>query len=252
MPCEFPAAPHSSAIRLPSLRDSGSSADPPAVIDGCMAAVGVLAWIAACKYLGYSPLYRIEQIGACQGVPLARSTLADWIGRIGVALQPLADRLTGWPNCCARTIVSMPMKHWCASSTLAAARRGMPTSGPIVPAFMTTVYRYSCSTTSPAAPALTRAFLGGWRSHLMVTTTPATNPCLLAVPPSWPAWPTSVASSSMCTLLVAAPSPSRPCNASPSCKRSGSKVRDSTCRNACCCANIWRCRSWPNYAPGFL
>jgi hypothetical protein len=36
------------------------------------------------------PLYRIEQIAARQGVPLARSTLAEWIGRIGVALRPLA------------------------------------------------------------------------------------------------------------------------------------------------------------------
>jgi transposase len=26
-------------------------------------------------------------------VPLPRSTLADWIGRIGVALDPLVDRL---------------------------------------------------------------------------------------------------------------------------------------------------------------
>ena len=66
---------------------------PAAVIDGGMAAVGLLAWIAACKYLDHLPLYRIEQIAARQGVPLARSTLADWIGRIGVALQPLADRL---------------------------------------------------------------------------------------------------------------------------------------------------------------
>src|SRR5476649_405585 len=66
---------------------------PAAIIDGGMAAVGLLAWIAACKYLDHLPLYRIEQIAARQGVPLARSTLAEWIGRIGVALQPLADRL---------------------------------------------------------------------------------------------------------------------------------------------------------------
>ena len=66
---------------------------PPAVIDGGMAAVGLLAWVAACKYLDHLPLYRIEQIAARQGVPLARSTLGEWVGRIGVALQPLADRL---------------------------------------------------------------------------------------------------------------------------------------------------------------
>ena len=35
----------------------------------------------------------MEQIAARSGVNLARSTLAEWVGRIGVALQPLADRL---------------------------------------------------------------------------------------------------------------------------------------------------------------
>jgi hypothetical protein len=38
-------------------------------------------------------LYRIEQIAARGGVTLARSTLADWVGRTGYALHPLADRL---------------------------------------------------------------------------------------------------------------------------------------------------------------
>jgi transposase len=38
-------------------------------------------------------LYRLEQISARHGAPIARSTLAQWIGRIGVGLQPLADRL---------------------------------------------------------------------------------------------------------------------------------------------------------------
>jgi hypothetical protein len=45
------------------------------------------------KYLDHLPLYRIEQISARHGVPIARSTLANWVGQIGVALQPLADRL---------------------------------------------------------------------------------------------------------------------------------------------------------------
>jgi hypothetical protein len=46
------------------LRGSDSSAD--------LAAVGLLAWIAACTYLDHLPLYRVEQIAARQGVPLAR------------------------------------------------------------------------------------------------------------------------------------------------------------------------------------
>ncbi|MBM5574314.1 transposase [Deefgea sp. CFH1-16] len=61
-----------------------------AVIDGGMATPGLLAWVAISKYLDHLPLYRVEQIAARQQVILARSTLSEWIGRIGVALQPLA------------------------------------------------------------------------------------------------------------------------------------------------------------------
>lgn len=71
-----------------------AAAIPPAVIDGGMAAVGLLAWVVIGKYLDHLPLYRLERIAARDGVTLARSTLAEWVGRIGVALQPLADRLT--------------------------------------------------------------------------------------------------------------------------------------------------------------
>jgi len=66
----------------------------PAVIDGSLAAPGLLAWVATGKYLDHLPLYRLEQIAARQQVPLSRSTMSEWIGRMGFALQPLADRLT--------------------------------------------------------------------------------------------------------------------------------------------------------------
>jgi transposase len=65
----------------------------PAVIDGSLAAPGLLAWVAVSKYMDHLPLYRLEQIAARQRVNLSRSTLSEWIGRIGFALQPLADRL---------------------------------------------------------------------------------------------------------------------------------------------------------------
>ena len=65
----------------------------PAVIDGSLAAPGLLAWVATSKYLDHLPLYRLEQIAARQQVNLSRSTMSEWIGRIGFALQPLADRL---------------------------------------------------------------------------------------------------------------------------------------------------------------
>ena len=70
-----------------------AAAIPAAVIDGSLAAPGLLAWVATQKFLDHLPLYRIEQISGRYGVPIARSTLAEWVGRLGVALQPLADRL---------------------------------------------------------------------------------------------------------------------------------------------------------------
>ena len=66
---------------------------PPAVIDGGLAAPGLLAWVITGKYLDHLPLYRIEQIASRSMVGLPRSTLTDWVGQAGVALQPLADRL---------------------------------------------------------------------------------------------------------------------------------------------------------------
>ena len=67
---------------------------PPAIIDGGMAAPGLLSWILTSKYLNHLPLYRLEQIAAREQVTLSRSTMAEWVGRTGVALQPLAERLT--------------------------------------------------------------------------------------------------------------------------------------------------------------
>ena len=66
----------------------------PAVIDGSLAASGLLTWVATSKYLDHLPLYRLEQIAARQQVNLSRSTMSEWIGRMGFALQPLADRLS--------------------------------------------------------------------------------------------------------------------------------------------------------------
>ena len=65
----------------------------PSVIDGGLAAPALLAWVMVGKYIDHLPLYRLEQQAARSGVSLSRSTLADWVGRIGVALEPLGDRL---------------------------------------------------------------------------------------------------------------------------------------------------------------
>lgn len=46
------------------------------------------------KFMDHLPLYRLEQIAARSQVPLAGSALAEWVGRVGVSLQPLVDRLS--------------------------------------------------------------------------------------------------------------------------------------------------------------
>ncbi|OXR47970.1 hypothetical protein PuT2_15005 [Pusillimonas sp. T2] len=69
---------------------------PGAIIDGGLPTARLLAWVGISKYVDHLPLYRLEAIAAREQVPLPRSTLADWIGRIGVALEPLLDRLKMW------------------------------------------------------------------------------------------------------------------------------------------------------------
>lgn len=139
---------------------------PPAVIDGGMAAVGLYVWVLIGKYLDHLPLYRLEQIAARDRVILSRTTMAEWVGRIGVALQPLADRL-------ALLLLERNVLH--ADETPVAQLdpgRGktkraylwaycsnvLETGPPIV------VFDYQASRAGQHA----RNFLSGWKGHLMV------------------------------------------------------------------------------------
>jgi transposase-like protein len=58
-----------------------------------MATPGLLAWIRVSTFADHLPLYRIEQIATRRGVPLAQSTLGDWVGRTGCHLTPLWEAL---------------------------------------------------------------------------------------------------------------------------------------------------------------
>ncbi|KEY60170.1 transposase [Serratia sp. DD3] len=70
------------------------SAELPAqVIDKGQAAPGLLAHITINKCVDHLPLYRQSQIFARDGITLPMSTLSDWMGKVGVALNPLVKRL---------------------------------------------------------------------------------------------------------------------------------------------------------------
>lgn len=139
---------------------------PPAIIDGGLAAVGLLTWVLIGKYVDHLPLYRLEQIAAREQVSLSRSTLADWVGRVGVALQPLADRLA-W--------------HLLQGNTLHADETPVPQldpgNGKTRKAYL---WAYRSNNLQPGprlivfdyqpgrSGAHARQFLGAWRGHLLV------------------------------------------------------------------------------------
>lgn len=139
---------------------------PPAVIDGGLAAVGLLVWVLTAKFLDHLPLYRLEQIAARHQVILSRSTLADWVGRLGVALQPLADRL-------AAHLKRRPTLH--ADET--PVPQLDPGRGKTKKAYL---WAYRSNDLEPGPPIIVfdyqpgragehaKNFLDGWHGHLMV------------------------------------------------------------------------------------
>jgi len=139
---------------------------PPAIIDGGMAAVGLLSWVMISKFLDHLPLYRLEQIAARQQVALSRSTLADWVGHVGVALQPLADRLA-WHlrqrSCLHADETPVPQLDPGSGKTqkayLWAYRSNDLQPGPKI-----IVFDYQTGRGGVYA----RQFLGSWQGHLLV------------------------------------------------------------------------------------
>jgi len=137
----------------------------PAVIDAGMAATGLLSWVAISKFLDHLPLYRLEQIAARDGVTLSRTTMAEWVGRIGVALQPLVDRLA--VMLLERAVLhadETPVKQLdpgrgkTKRAYLWAYRSNVLETGPPI-----VVFDYQLS----RAGAHAQAFLSGWQGHLM-------------------------------------------------------------------------------------
>ena len=143
-----------------------AAAVPPALIDGGMGSVGLYAWLIIGKYLDHLPLYRLEGVAQRAGVTLSRSTLAEWVGRIGLSLQPLADRLVevlreGAVLHADETPVRQldPGAGKTRRAYLWAYRtNGLHTGPPIV------VFDYQTSRAGQHA----RDFLHGWQGHLMV------------------------------------------------------------------------------------
>jgi len=63
----------------------------PDVIDGGIAASGLVAHTLISRFVDHLPYYRQETINARSGVHTPRSTLAAWAGQAGAALEPLYE-----------------------------------------------------------------------------------------------------------------------------------------------------------------
>jgi len=69
------------------------AAAPAHLIEGGIPSEALLAHIAVAKYADGLPLYRQEAIYARDGVEIDRSLMAQWMGRVGFELEPLADAI---------------------------------------------------------------------------------------------------------------------------------------------------------------
>lgn len=138
-----------------------------AIIERGQADASVLAQVAIAKYVDHLPLYRQEAIYARSEISLSRTTLAEWIGAVGVALQPLADRL-------GEQLRQQPVLH--ADETPVALLD--PKAGKTKRAYL---FAYTNARHAGADPPRvvfqfrtsrsgqhTREFLGDWRGSLMV------------------------------------------------------------------------------------
>ena len=138
----------------------------PTIIDGGSVSTDLLAWVIVSKFVDHLPLYRIEQIGARNKVPLPRSNLSAWVGKIGVALEPLCDRLTEHLR-----------QRTCLHADETPVAQLDPKSGKNKRAYLW-VYRSNDLENHPPIVVFdyqtgrsgnhVRNFLGEWRGHLMV------------------------------------------------------------------------------------
>ena len=66
---------------------------PARLIEGGLPTEALVAHVLVSKYADHLPLYRQAQIYERQGIPLDRSTLADWVGRAAWHLRPMRERI---------------------------------------------------------------------------------------------------------------------------------------------------------------
>jgi len=137
---------------------------PAQVIDKGIPTSGLLAHVLVAKFGDHLPLYRQESIFGRAGHAIPRSTLAQWVGRSGVALQPLVDALQA-------ELLKQPILHADETPVPMLAPGKKKTHQAYVWAYASTrfdplqavIYEFAPSRAGQHA----RAFLAGWQGKLV-------------------------------------------------------------------------------------
>lgn len=137
---------------------------PAHIIDKGIPTTGLLAQVMIAKYADHLPLYRQEQIFARAGVPIPRSTLAEWVGTCGVQLQPLIDALR-------ESILNEPVLHADETPVPMLAPGKKKTHKAYIWAYATTSYASLNAVIYDFTPGRggqhARDFLGDWKGQLI-------------------------------------------------------------------------------------
>ncbi|SDI14457.1 Transposase [Pseudomonas panipatensis] len=171
------------------------------VIDKGIPTAGLLAHVMVAKFADLLPLYRQEKIFGRAGLAIPRSTLAQWVGQIGVQLQPLVDALR-------EAVLAQRVVHADETPVQTLAPGEKKTHRAYVWAYSSTpfsalkavVYDFSPRRAGEHA----RNFLALGTASWSVTTSQATRQASSWASPKSAAWPMRAASSSTCTWRITA------------------------------------------------
>lgn len=80
----------------PSCSEHMAQAKANSIMPGTIATVELLAFLIFSKFFQGLPLYRLEELFNMQGIDLKRGTMASWLIRVSLKLQPIWNILEEW------------------------------------------------------------------------------------------------------------------------------------------------------------
>jgi transposase len=189
---------------------------PTHVIDKGIPTAGLLAHVMVAKFADHLPLYRQEKIFGRAGLPIARSTLAQWVGNCGVQLQPLVDALRD-------AVLTHGVAHADETPVQMLTPGAKKTHRAYVwakpPASFLNLLRSFMTSVRAVLVSMPETSLATGMASWSVMTSLATKQALNWASQKSPAWPMHAENSSTCTRPTRARSPKKRCTTSRPCTK---------------------------------